>query len=84
MRAHLESLRLRVPCSLNSCNTAAASLLSISTHCPGLTALETHFNTITIVADMRHLLDRGSGLDGGKCKVENLMVARLSHEMDQE
>ena len=80
----LESLQLGVPCSLNSCNTTAASLLSISTHCPGLIALETHFNTITIVADMRRLLDGSAELDGAKCKVNNLMVARLPHEMDQE
>ena len=80
----LESLQLGIPCSLNSCNTTAASLLSISTHCPELTVLETHFNTITIVANMRRLLDGGSGYDGAKCKVRNLMIARLPHEIDRE
>ena len=80
----LESLRLGAPCSLNSCDTTAASLLPISTRCLGLTVLEVHFNTITIVVGIRRPLDGGSGHDGAKCKVENLMVARLPHEMDQE
>ena len=80
----LESLQLGIPCSLNSCGTTAASLLLISTHCPGLTVLEIHFNTFAIVADMRRLLDGDSVRDGVKCKVQNLMVARLPHEMDRE
>ena len=80
----LESLRLGAPCSLNSCDTTAASLLPISTRCLGLTVLEVHFNTITIVVGIRRPLDGGSGHDGAKCKVENLTVARLPHEMDWE
>ena len=80
----LESLQLGVPCSLNSCNTTAASLLSISIYCPGQTVLETHFDNITIVADMRRLFDGGSGFQGAKRKVENLMVVRSGARLRQD
>ena len=73
----------RAPWSLNSFNTGAAFLLSISSIVRD-SALETLFNAITIVADMRQMFDGGSGHEGAKCKVENFMVACLPREMDLE
>jgi len=70
----LKSLRLGLPCRRNSCKNTVASLMSISIHCPDLTALETHFNTKTIVGDMKRLVDGGVGRDEAKCKLESLWV----------
>jgi len=73
----LMSLRLGEVCALNSCRTTIASLLSISTHCLGLTLLEIHFNTQSIAGDMRRLLDEGSGRDKPRCELESLLVGCL-------
>jgi len=74
---HLEHLRLGRPCGSNSCNNTVASLSSISTHCLGLTRLEIHFNTRTIVGDMQHLLDGDSGRGSAKCGLRKLVVGYL-------
>jgi len=81
---YLEGLQLGQPCSSNACNTTVASLLSISTHCLGLTLLETHFNTLTIVGDMQRLLDGGSWRDKGKCGLRKLVVGFLPVEVGKE
>ena len=73
----LVSLGLGEACGLNSCHTTITSLLSISTHCLGLTLLEIHFNTRTIVDDMRRLLDEGSGRDKPRCELGSLLVGCL-------
>ena len=80
----LESLELGDVCELNSCNTTVTSLLSISLHCLDLTILEVHFNTQTIVSDMRRLLDGGTGRDRAKCQLRNLDVGWLPLEVDGE
>jgi len=80
----LESLQLGTPCDSNSCHTTVASLLSISIHCPGLTVLETHFNTLTIVDDMKRLLHGGSGRGNAKCKLRNLAIGYMSLEVRGE
>ena len=80
----LQSLLLGRPCYHNSCNTTLASLVSISVHCLDLVALETHFNTQTIVGDMKRLLDGGAGRDKAKCKIESLSVWGLPLEIRDE
>ena len=70
----LKTLLLGEPYLFGTCNTTVASLLSISVHCPDLTALKTHFNTRTIVSDMQRLLDGGAGRDKAKCKLRGLSV----------
>lgn len=83
----LETLRLGNPCRLNSCKTTIASLLSISTHCLGLTLLEIHFNTLTIAGDMQRMLDGDSWCDNAKCELQNFVVGYLpleGGEMDVE
>ena len=76
----LENLQFGRPCDSSSYKTTIASLLSISTHCPGLTFLEVHFNTLSIVDDVRHLLDRDAGRDKSKCKLRYLSVGDLPFE----
>ena len=80
----LNHLQLTKPCHLNSCKTTVSSLLSLSTHCLGLKLLEIHFNTRTIVGDMRHLLDGGFGRDKAKCGLRHLRVGRLPLEAGGE
>jgi len=80
----LKSLRLGTACDSNSCRTTVASLLSISVHCPDLTLLETHFNTLTIVDDVKRLHDGGSGRGNAKCKLRMLMVGYLPLEVRGE
>jgi len=70
----LVTLRLGNVCSFNSCRTTVSSLLSISIHCLRLTALETHFNTQTIIDDIQRLLNEGSGRGKPRCKLQNLCV----------
>ena len=80
----LENLQLGRPCDSSSCNTTVASLLSVSTHCLGLTFLEVHFNTLTIVDDVQHLLDRDAGRDKSKCRLRHLRVGNLPFEVRGE
>jgi len=80
----LKSLQLGIVCDFNYCRTTVASLMSISVHCPDLTSLETHFNTLTIVDDMKHLHDGGSGRGNAKCKLRNLKVGYLPLEVRGE
>ena len=80
----LKSLQLGAPCWINSCDTTVASLLSISVHCPNLTALQAHFSTRTIVSDMQRLLDGGAGRDRAKCKLWRLAVWYLPLEVGEE
>lgn len=80
----LETLRLGHPCGLNPCKATVTSLLSISIHCLDLTVLETHFNTLTIIGDMRRLLDGGAGRDEAKCELRSLSVGHLPLEMPGE
>ena len=74
---HLISLQLMRPCQLNSCKTTISCLLSLSTHCLGLEFLEIHFNTRTIVANTRRLLDGSSGRGKAKCQLSCLRVGYL-------
>ena len=74
---HLVKLQLGQPCDSNSCDTTVASLLAMSTHCLDLVVLEIHFNTRTIVDDMKHLVDGGTGCDKIKCKLRNFSVGDL-------
>ena len=80
----LKSLQLGRVCDSNSCRTTVASLMSISVHCPDLTSLETHFNTLTIVDDIKHLHDGGSGRGNAKCKLRDLDVGYLPLEVRGE
>ena len=80
----LESLQLGPPCWSNSCNTTVASLVSISIHCPGLTLLEIHFNTRTIVVDMQRLLGQGFRRDRPRCGLCRLPVKDLPLKMRGE
>lgn len=70
----LVSLRLGTLCSFNWCRTTISSLLSISTHCLGLADLEIHFNTQTVVDDIQHLLNEGSGSCKPRCGLQILTV----------
>jgi hypothetical protein len=81
---HLSHLRLGQPCYSNTCNTTVTSLMSISAHCPDLAVLETHFNTRTIVSDMRRLLDGDAGRDEAKCKLRKLCVGIMPLEVREE
>ena len=80
----LKSLQLGRPCDSNSCCTTIASLLLISIHCPNLTVLETHFNTLAIVDDIKHLLGGDSVCGNARCKLRNLAVGNLSLEVRGE
>ena len=73
----LKSLQLKQPCGSNSRNTTVASLISISIHCPDLTDLETHFNTLTIVGDIQRLIDGGYGRNSAKCELRRLVVGYI-------
>lgn len=77
MLPRLKTLLLGPPCLFNSCKTTVVSLMSTSIQCPDLTVLGTHFNTLTIVSDMRRLLDDGAGRDKVKCKLPSLSVGGL-------
>jgi hypothetical protein len=63
-------------CGLNPCHTRAtvSSSLPLSTHCRGLTTLETRFNTETLPGDMERLLDGGVGNDEVRSKLQTLSV----------
>jgi len=80
----LVSLRLGKACGLNSCRTTISSLLSISTHCLGLSVLEIHFNTRTIAGDIRRLLNGGSGRDEPRCALQSLLVGGLPLRVGEE
>ena len=51
----LQSLLLGYPCGKNTCATTVACLLPISVHCPKLQSLNIHFNTTTIVDDLKNI-----------------------------
>ena len=51
----LDSLLLGYPCDENTCATTVACLLPISVHCPRLQSLGIHFNTTTIVDDLKNI-----------------------------
>ena len=53
----LQSLVLGYPCSKNTCLTTVACLLPISVHCSKLERLEIHFNTTSIVDDLRNIME---------------------------
>jgi len=80
----LVSLQLGKVCGLNSCRTTVSSLLSISTRCLGLTTLETHFNTRTIVGDIQRLLGEDSGRGKPRCELQSLWVGRLPLRVCEE
>ena len=73
----LVTLRLGEACGSNTCRTTVDSLFSISSHCPKLTCLEIHFNTLSIVGDMQRLLNRSVEHDKRRCKLRTLPVGRL-------
>jgi hypothetical protein len=76
------NLWLGKPCCSNTCNTTFISPASISVlHCPDLTTLETHFNTQTIVGNMRRLLD---GCAEAKCMFRNSFVGTMPLEVHGE
>ena len=70
----LVTLRLGKICGFNVCRTTIHCLLAISFHCPELTHLEIHFNTLSIARDMQRLLDRSPGCDKPRCKLRTLPV----------
>jgi hypothetical protein len=79
---HLKNLRLGKPYRSNACNATFTSLASISVlYCPDLTTLETHFNTQTIVGDMRRLLDGGAE---AKYKLQSKFVGTIPLEVQGE
>ena len=51
----LESLSLGVPCPKNTCATTVVCLLQISVHCVKLEELEIHFNSTSIVGDLKNI-----------------------------
>jgi len=59
------------------CRTTVSSLLSLSTHCLGLTSLEIHFGTYRIIRDMKLLLNKWSGRGKPRCKLRSLSVGSL-------
>ena len=71
---HLESLQLGYPCALDTCKTTAASLISISAHCPDLLDLEMHLSARRIVDEMQCLLDGGVGYKNAKCQLRSVRV----------
>ena len=73
----LVTLRLGRACESNTCRTTVNSLFSISSHCPELTCLEIHFNTLSIAGDMRRLFNRSPRHDKPRCKLRTLPVGRL-------
>jgi len=81
---HLNDLRLGRPCCSDTCNTTFASLVSISLHCPDLTALEIHFNTRRIVRDVQRLFNGGAERDEAKCKLRSLSVGSIPLEVCKE
>lgn len=76
----LKTLEFGTPCGLNSRETTVATLLSISVHCLDLTALSTHFNTLTTVEDTQRLPDECSRRDKANCKLEDLWVGFMPLE----
>ena len=81
----LVRLRLGSVCGYNSCRTTIASLLSISIHCLGLTFLEIHFNTETIVGDVQHLLHEATGRGKPRCRLrEDLFFGQLPLQIHDE
>ena len=80
----LVNLQLGDVCGLNSCRTTVSSLLSISTHCLGLSFLRIHFNTRTIAGDMQRLLNEGSGRDKPRCELQILLVGCLPLQLREE
>jgi len=80
----LTNVELVKPCRHNSCKTTISSLLSLSIHCLGLKFLEIHFNTQTIVGDMRRLLDGGLGRDKAKCELWYLPAGNSPLEVRRE
>jgi len=80
----LVNLQLGEACGSNSCRTTISSLLSISTHCLEITALEIHFNTQTIAIDIQRLLNEGSECDKPRCALRNLSVGCLPLRVREE
>lgn len=80
----LVNLELGRVCGFNTCRTTVSSLLEISVHCLGLTLLEIHFNTQTIVGDIKCLLDGGSGGDKPRCELGILAVGALPLHVGEE
>ena len=80
----LKAIQLGFPCNSNLCDATVASLMSISLNCLDLTVLETHFNTLEIVSDMRRLLDGGAGRGKAKCKLQGLSVGYMPLEAREE
>jgi len=80
----LVSLQLGGVCSSNACHTSISSLLSISIHCLGLTLLEIHFNTQSILDDIQRLLDEDPGRDKPRCKLQSLLVGCLPLQVCRE
>ena len=72
------------PCRNNSCETTISSLLSLSIHCLELDFLEIHFNTRTIMNDIRRLLDGGFGCDKAKCRLWCLSAGDVPLEVGEE
>jgi len=59
-------------CCVNSCRTTVSSLLSLSTHCKDLVALEIHFNTTNLLDDLTaisEVLQRRGVRSLQKCKL---------------
>ena len=79
---HLENLQLGYPCDLDTCKTTVASLMSMSINCPDLLDLAIHFNTETIVDDMKALLDGGIGRNKAKCRLWNISVGAAPLKLD--
>lgn len=55
--SQLEIFFLGIPCSKNTCHATVACLLAISVHCVKLRELELHFNTRSIVDDLKTILE---------------------------
>lgn len=77
----LEELHLGEACCSNICKTTIASLMSISVHCLGLTVLEIHFNTRTIVSDVQYLLGGDAERNKAKCKLQSLSTGTTPLEV---
>jgi len=82
----LESLLLGYPCSENTCATTAVCLLLISVYCVNLGMLRIHFNTATIVNDLKNISEDPQFQELRslpKCPLSRLGVWKLPPILDE-
>lgn len=82
----LEHLSLGRPCLKNTCATTVACLFQTSVHCVKLRILEIHFNTTTIVGDLKNI-SRNPRFQGirslPKCRVSHMYVDQIPLVLDE-